>query len=562
MSRYVGADSSTYPYAAVAYIEATFSDGSRVSGSGALVGRNDVLTAAHVIYDSVLGAAESVSVELGRDGASQPYGTFSAASLNYYEVANESPGFFTQSESELDLGLVSLSDAVGDDIGWFALGDVINGQSYRVTGYPGVFREASGPRLIEDTGVASSMRDFDLVSLENVDINPGNSGGPIWYSSLDGPVVVGAISTSLWGAEVSAHYDILSSWMSANDYLIPPLSPWEVSTPFGIQTSRSPVDRFALLLDSEGWTLPDTLYESLQNSETLLRYPVLEDTIDPIIRLYTGMLGREPELEGVEYWVSQFNAGNGLKESAAGFASSDEFVQLSNNLGGGNDGAIEALYNTVLGRNADESGQVYWQSVLAAENTDLSDVVLAFTNSDEYAASSFSLVQGAKLLLWGVDLQALNPIALGFGDALNATELENAGALVRLYSGVLDRVPDDDGLDYWLEVLAGGETLLSVADAFLSGSEFLDSRAGGSEDAFITTLYSQVLSREPDAEGMSFWLEQLQLENFGKQDLVLAFTESDEYLASSDLEVQSVLSQYQQVDMAGVLVDTQTYLLG
>ena len=39
-----------YPYNAVALVLVTWGDGTKTRGSGTLVGRNDVLTASHVVY--------------------------------------------------------------------------------------------------------------------------------------------------------------------------------------------------------------------------------------------------------------------------------------------------------------------------------------------------------------------------------------------------------------------------------------------------------------------------------------------------------------------------------
>lgn len=562
MTRYVSASSNTFPYSAVAYIEATFSDGSRASGTGTLVGRNDVLTSAHVIYDSVLGIADSVSVALGRDGASQPYGTLDAAAFNYFELNTATPGFITQSESEFDIALVSLAEAVGDDIGWFALGDFAGGETYRVTGYPGVYRDASGPRLMEDTGFTNAIPGFDLVALDNIEINPGNSGGPVWYNDPNGPVVVGAVSTDLWATEVSAHYDVVTQWMAANDYLIAPLERGVIETPFGIASSQTPVDDFATLLQSAGWQLPDALYNQLQSRDELLRYPTLESTIDPVIRLYTGMLGREPDKAGVEYWVAQLNAGSELRDLAAGFTASNEFTREANQLGGGVEGAIEALYNSVLGRASDAAGKGYWLDQLANGQIELADMALAFTNSAEYQVESYSLTQGAKLLLWGVDLASLNPAALGFENTLNTQEQAQASSLVRLYSGVLDRAADTDGLDYWLEELSSGQTLTSVAEAFFASNEFLEGKSSIEPNVLIESLYQQVLARTPDAAGFTYWQEQLQNNAITVGDLALAFTDSKEYISATASETERFLDDYQDANLIGVAVDTETYLLG
>jgi len=49
MPRYIGDENSEFPYSVVAYIEASFPDGTRVYGSGSLVGRNDILTSAYLV---------------------------------------------------------------------------------------------------------------------------------------------------------------------------------------------------------------------------------------------------------------------------------------------------------------------------------------------------------------------------------------------------------------------------------------------------------------------------------------------------------------------------------
>ena len=562
MTRLIGANSSAFPYSALAYIEATFIDGSRVSGSGALVGRNDVLTAAHVLYDPVLGAATNVQVELGRDGRSRPHDTLEAAELSYFELDSEEPGLLSQSESEYDLALVSLSDAVGDDIGWFALGDYSPGNTYRVTGYPGIYRDVSGPRLIEDIGASTLMPNYDLVDLSDFEINSGNSGGPVWYSSTEGPVVIGAVSTSLWATEVSAHYETLASWIVDNDYLIPSLQNGQIETRFGIMNSATPVDEFSSALVAAGWELPGGLYNELKNQAELMRYPEIENTIDPVIRLYTGLLNREPDKAGVEYWISQLNADKDLRDVAMEFTASNEFMQLTNQLGGGVEASVEALYNTMLDRESDSAGRAYWLEKLESDQVEFVDVVLSFTNSAEYLTSSYSLVQGAKLLMWGVDLQALDPEALGFDSRPTAVEEELANALVRLYTGVLGREPDGEGFGYWLEALASGHSLTSTASDFFASSEFLDNQTGSTAEVLIDSLYEQVLGRAPDAEGALYWQTQLQKEAFGEGDLVLAFTNSDEYINSTQTDVDAYVQQYYEQGLIGVPEDIETYLLG
>jgi len=45
-----------YPWRTIVFIESTFPNGHVVTGSGVIVGPNDTLTAAHVVYDVSLAA--------------------------------------------------------------------------------------------------------------------------------------------------------------------------------------------------------------------------------------------------------------------------------------------------------------------------------------------------------------------------------------------------------------------------------------------------------------------------------------------------------------------------
>jgi V8-like Glu-specific endopeptidase len=80
-------DNLAYPYTTFAFIRSTFPDGYIATGSGVMVGPNDVLTAAHVVYNGQHGGAEtSVTVIPGYDPnpLEQPYGSVTAAVWHYF----------------------------------------------------------------------------------------------------------------------------------------------------------------------------------------------------------------------------------------------------------------------------------------------------------------------------------------------------------------------------------------------------------------------------------------------------------------------------------------------
>lgn len=188
--------------------------------------------------------------------------------------------------------------------------------------------------------------------------------------------------------------------------------------------------------------------------------------------------------------------------------------------------------------------------------------MVAFTSSEEYATSSYSLVQGAKLLLWGPDLQTLDQAALGFGASLSIEEEALASSLVRLYTGLLGREPDEAGFDYWLEALASGNTLVSTANDFAVSNEFLSEQSELGSERLIESLYNQVLGRAPDTDGAAYWNALLKEPSFDEGDLVLAFTDSAENIVSTQVTVDSYLQRHYEPVLIGVPEDIDTYLLG
>lgn len=101
-----------------------------------------------------------------------------------------------------------------------------------------------------------------------------------------------------------------------------------------------------------------------------------------VARLYTAALNRKPDDAGLEYWTGQLKGGMPLKEIAAAFASSPEFV---GKYGSVNDADfVKLLYNNVLKRDPDAGGAMYWRMRLNPEpKCDRIDVLVSFSESSE-----------------------------------------------------------------------------------------------------------------------------------------------------------------------------------
>jgi serralysin len=86
-----------------------------------------------------------------------------------------------------------------------------------------------------------------------------------------------------------------------------------------------------------------------------------------------------------------------------------------------------------------------------------------------------------------------------------------------LYIGFFNRIPDADGLSYWIDQYKGGETVKQIADDFYTAGVQYSTSTGYSNamtnDDFIKIIYANVLERSgltaPNATEISFWSNQL-----------------------------------------------------
>lgn len=87
--------------------------------------------------------------------------------------------------------------------------------------------------------------------------------------------------------------------------------------------------------------------------------------------------------------------------------------------------------------------------------------------------------------------------------------------LVELYVAFFNRVPDADGLAYWIGEVKAGRSINLVAESFYEAgiqyTELTGFSANMSNTAFINVVYRNVLGRSDgaDAEGLAYWNEKL-----------------------------------------------------
>jgi len=113
-----------------------------------------------------------------------------------------------------------------------------------------------------------------------------------------------------------------------------------------------------------------------------------------------------------------------------------------------------------------------------------------------------------------------------FLDTFRQTLDLQAGPVIRLYIAYFLRNPDYAGYKYWVNAVTnGGWTLTQVSDFFASSAEF-QARYGALNNAeFVSLVYNNVLFRNPDTQGFSFWTNQLNAGN-SRGWMMLQFSEA------------------------------------
>ncbi|MEM7320254.1 MAG: DUF4214 domain-containing protein, partial [Pseudomonadota bacterium] len=111
----------------------------------------------------------------------------------------------------------------------------------------------------------------------------------------------------------------------------------------------------------------------------------------------------------------------------------------------------------------------------------------------------------------------------------------------RLYQATLGRVPDQTGLFGWSgQLIANDMDLTGVARGFVRSAEFQATYGGLDTEGFVSLLYANVLDRAPDAGGLAHWTAQLDSGALSREAVVVGFSESAEFRASTAIAATAV----------------------
>lgn len=119
-----------------------------------------------------------------------------------------------------------------------------------------------------------------------------------------------------------------------------------------------------------------------------------------------------------------------------------------------------------------------------------------------------------------------NGTATGSGIYRIESQIENF--VTRMYQQCLSRDPDSDGLNGWVSQLENGYMDgAAIAQQFIFSEEML-SKNLSSED-FVKVLYRAMMNREADESGLNGWLNQLNKQYMTRTEITKSFVESTEF---------------------------------
>ncbi len=124
-----------------------------------------------------------------------------------------------------------------------------------------------------------------------------------------------------------------------------------------------------------------------------------------------------------------------------------------------------------------------------------------------------------------------------FAELIQDPTLHNEHSIViRFYAAVFARTPDNGGIRFWLDQYDTGLwSTRRIANFFVTSDEFVSLYGAGTTNAqFVDAVYPNVLGRQPDAGGRSFWIGYLD-EGNSRAEMILLVSNSPEFINANPL---------------------------
>ena len=237
-------------------------------------------------------------------------------------------------------------------------------------------------------------------------------------------------------------------------------------------------------------------------------------------RLYSTCLDRGSDVEGINYWSKTLeehtNTGAAV---AANFVFSEEYIGKNTS----DEEFLKMLYYAFFDREPDEEGMNYWMFQMNNSGCSRKKIFENFVNSQEFydICDNFGIVRGYY--------ESDDPNdALPENALMTTEEFEIFNFVERLYGKCLNRGSDSEGIRFWTRLLSSkSKTGAQVSYEFVFSEEYLNLNT--TDEEFLKMLYYTFFGREPDEEGFNYWLDTLQNTLRTRKYIFQCFVNSNEY---------------------------------
>lgn len=234
-----------------------------------------------------------------------------------------------------------------------------------------------------------------------------------------------------------------------------------------------------------------------------------------VTALYKSVLGRTPSAQEAASWVAALDAAPPLTRThvAAGFVTSLE----------GLDDEVISWYQTYLGRMPAAQEIATWEPALAGANGNYLPFIAFFASSPEY--QSIAENGYVPYLYQQILHRAPDPGGeAAFDAALSSNGLTpSAAASIMLLSQEYDT---DIATAYWTMAFGTAPTAADIApyvndletgsaqptdiEADILATQAFFTKSGGTDAAYVTALYQDVLHRTPQASEVAGWVQTIE----------------------------------------------------
>ncbi|MCQ2528767.1 MAG: DUF4214 domain-containing protein [Saccharofermentans sp.] len=226
-------------------------------------------------------------------------------------------------------------------------------------------------------------------------------------------------------------------------------------------------------------------------------------------RLYKVCLDRDADAAGLNEWSSLLKTKKATGISASyGFVFSNEFQSKNCS----NEEFVTYMYNAFFGRQPDAVGLQGWVDALN-QGYSRERVFCGFANSNEFAmlCNDYGIVRGYHI------------------EGSNYSQTGQVNLFVdRLYSEVLKRPCDPQGMADWTTVLVNGSaTGAQAAYGFVFSPEFTSKNY--CNYCYVEVLYKAFLGRSYDYNGRQAWVDTLD-KGATREEVFNGFVGSDEFI--------------------------------